>query len=315
MAIDFSFNGLLDTQKCYDYLVDILHHGELHCPNGHSLENARVHKKHRAPIITYQCKICGRCFNVFTATVLQRIKYNAVQIIQILRGIVQGETTFRLAREIGVDRKWLLVWRNKLQRLVLEGRPRNALPDSVVESDEMYQNAGEKGDLHDDPSDPPRRRANKNVGHGTWDNDRPPILGIVGRESGEIRLEVCERSTREELVPKVVDATCPGAIVNTDEWQAYLSLDENERQHVKVSHKPGAREWARDDDGDGIREVHCNTMEGIWTGLRNFLRRFRGVHKKNLGQYVAIFERAHNLKTITLDYLRMILGVVALNAL
>jgi hypothetical protein len=35
------------------------------------------------------------------------------------------------------------------------------------------------------------------------------------------------------------------------------------------------REWARDDNGDGVREVHCNTLEG----LRNFLRPFRGVNK------------------------------------
>jgi len=54
------------------------------------------------------------------------------------------------------------------------------------------------------------------------------------------------------------------------------------------------KEWARDDDGDGVREVHCNTMEGIWTGLRNFLRPFRDVNKKYLPQYVAMFEWAHN---------------------
>ena len=43
-----------------------------------------------------------------------------------------------------------------------------------------------------------------------------------------------------------------------------------------------AGEWARDDDGDGVREVRCNTLEGLWTGLRNFLRPFRGVHKSYL---------------------------------
>lgn len=56
------------------------------------------------------------------------------------------------------------------------------------------------------------------------------------------------------------------------------------------------REWARDDDGDGVREVHCNTKEGIWTGLRNFLRPFRGVSKVYLPQYVAIFGWGHNVK-------------------
>jgi transposase len=39
----------------------------------------------------------------------------------------------------------------------------------------MYQNAGEKGDKHHDPSDPPRRRANKRPGLGTMENDRPPV--------------------------------------------------------------------------------------------------------------------------------------------
>jgi hypothetical protein len=64
------------------------------------------------------------------------------------------------------------------------------LADAAVEADEMYQNAGEKGVPQLDPEDPPRRRANKVRGHGTWDDDRPPILGIVGRDTGEFRLDI-----------------------------------------------------------------------------------------------------------------------------
>jgi hypothetical protein len=45
-----------------------------------------------------------------------------------------------------------------------------------------------------------------------------------------------------------------------------------------VNHTPGQREWARDDDRDGVREVHSNTIEGLWTGLRNHLRPLRGVN-------------------------------------
>jgi transposase len=40
-------------------------------------------------------------------------------------------------------------------------------------------------------------------------------------------------------------------------------------------------------------------MEGIWTGLRNFLRPFRGVSKRFLAAYVAAFEWSHNLKCVT----------------
>jgi transposase len=168
----------------------------------------------------------------------------------------------------------------------------------------MYQNAGEKGIAHNDPADPPRRRANKVRGHGTWENDRPPIAGVVGRVSGQIRLEVCANSNGDTLLPIVEDTTKPNATVNTDEWGAYNAIPETGRIHKTVCHTPGKREWARDDDGDGIREVHCNTIEGIWTGLRNFLRIFRGVSKYYLSQYVAVFEWIHNLKIATSAFLR-----------
>ena len=174
----------------------------------------------------------------------------------------------------------------------------------MTEAYEMYQNAGEKGIKHEDPDDPPRRRANKVRGHGTWDNDRPPIAGMVGRDSGEIRLAVCHHSDRQTLQPFVAARTSDTATVFTDEWQAYDRLPETGRTHASVCHTPGQREWARDDDGDGIREVHCNTMEGIWTGLRNFLRLFRGVNKEYLSQYTAVFEVGHNRKQVSPTLLR-----------
>jgi transposase-like protein len=71
---------------------------------------------------------------------------------------------------------------------------------------------------------------------------------------------------------------------------------------------PNRGEFARDDGGDGIREVHCNTMEGIRTGLRNFLRPFRGVDKEYLERYVIMFEWSYNLKAVTDEFLRILLG-------
>ncbi len=93
-------------------------------------------------------------------------------------------------------------------------------------------------------------------------------------------------------------------MVYTDEWPAYNHLPETGRGHASVCHTPGHREWARDDDGDGVREVHSNTMEGLWTGVRNFLRPVRGVNKVYLGQYTAVFAIGHNLKVITPALLR-----------
>lgn len=157
-----------------------------------------------------------------------------------------------------------------------------------------FRTRGKKGDKHGDPDNPPRRRANKQRGHGTYANDRPAIVGTVGRRSGKVRLRVVKRTDAKTLRTHVQTFTRAGANVNTDEWRGYTNL---RRNHVTVAH--GRNEWARDDDGDGIREVHVNTIEGLWTSARNFLRPFRGVHKRNLSQYVAICEFSINAKKVT----------------
>jgi transposase-like protein len=163
-----------------------------------------------------------------------------------------------------------------------EKKVRTRLTDQETEADEMFQNAGEKGAPQRDAADPPRRRANKRKGLGTMPNDRPPIQGVVGRTSGQIRLTVCENTQQHTIQPKVEHATRKTAAVYTDESPAYNHLAETGCPHHSVCHSHG--EYARDDDGDGIREVHCNTRKGIWTGLRNFLRPFRGVHKTYLNR-------------------------------
>lgn len=153
---------------------------------------------------------------------------------------------------------------------------------------------GKKGDEHFDPFDPPRCRANNQRGHGTYANDRPPVLGVIGRETGMIRLRVVQNTTSLTLCSFVEQFTQPDTLVYTDEYRSYDAL-----QRIRQTVCHGAKEWARDDDGDGWFEIHTNSNEGLWTGLRNFLRPFRGVHKRYLHGYVAIHEFRVNLKAIS----------------
>lgn len=153
---------------------------------------------------------------------------------------------------------------------------------------------GKKSDEHFETDDPPRRRANKRRGRGTYANDRPPVLGTIGRVSGQVRLRVVTDTKQQTLRAHVEQFTRPGTHVYTDEYDSYATI---KRPHSTVCH--AAREWARDDDGDGVREVHTNTCEGMWTGLRTFLRVFRGVHKYYLSGYVALHEFRVNLKALT----------------
>jgi len=92
------------------------------------------------------------------------------------------------------------------------------------------------------------------------------------------------------------------AWIYTDESKAYNRISQSGRKHSTVCHS--RKEYARDDNRDGILEVHCNSCEGLWTELRNFLRPFKGVHKKYLAQYIAQFENAFNFKQHFEDIIR-----------
>ncbi|MBC7776832.1 MAG: hypothetical protein H7246_15470 [Phycisphaerae bacterium] len=101
---------------------------------------------------------------MFTGTVWERKHYTCSQVIMILRGFTKGDSTLSISRELKVDYEGLLNLRHEMQDLAFDRREESRLPDQATESDEMYQNAGEKGIAHPDPEDPPRRRANKKKG-------------------------------------------------------------------------------------------------------------------------------------------------------
>jgi len=120
-----------------------------------------------------------------------------------------------------------------------------------------FRMRGKKGEKHSNPADPPRRRANKQKGHGTYANDRPPIVGSVGRESGQVRLRMVKHTDAKTLERHIAQFTQPAALVNTDEWQGYNHIA---RAHVSVHH--GTHEWARDEDGDGCAKSTATPPRG-----------------------------------------------------
>jgi transposase len=118
---------------------------------------------------------------------------------------------------------------------------------------------------------------------------------VISRETGEQRWWVCDHADRHTCYALIAE-NLPGgsATLYTDEWQSYRG---SYTAHATVCH--GVHEWARDDNGDGHREVHCNSCEGAGAALRTYLRAFRGVHKQYLHLYVATYEAMVNTKRVT----------------
>jgi transposase-like protein len=211
--MDFPIQDLMYEDAGYQSLLNLDHPAGLGCPRCHAVEGFYTHRYFRAPVLDYRCARCGRVFNAWTGTVFQGTQWRPSQVVLILRGFAQGTSTARLARELGCSRRHLLDLRHRLQAQARAGLDRTAWEDATVEADEMDRNAGEKGGPRRDPEDPPRRRANQARGHGTMDNDRPPVIGVVGRESERIRLDVVEHSDQEPLNKFVVKMTSRGTLV------------------------------------------------------------------------------------------------------
>jgi transposase-like protein len=123
---------------------------------------------------------------------------------------------------------------------------------------------------------------------------------VVSRDTGEHRFWICNHADTRTCAAVIAEhVPAGGTMLYTDEWQSYRG---SHPAHATVCH--GVHEWARDDDRDGRREVHCNTCEGAGAALRTYLRAFRGVHKPYLHLYVATYEAMVNTKRVTPTLIR-----------
>ena len=165
-----------------------------------------------------------------------------------------------------------------------------------VESDECYIVAGQKGQpkkVKEANRKPRRRKLKGKRGRGTSGDEKNPVSGFVER-GGLVRLQVVDDVQQKTIAPIIKSSIASGTLIYTDEYNIYERLEEWGYQHKIVHH--GSGEYARDEDGDGFHEVHCNTQEGIWSLLRSWLRPHRGVSQEKLPFYVGFFEWIHNLR-------------------
>ena len=100
---------------------------------------------------------------------------------------------------------------------------------------------------------------------------------------------------RQAAIRPVIEASvAQGALVRTDEYDIYARPEEWGYDHETVCH--GRGEYARDEDGDGFREVHVNTMEGFWSPLRSWPRPHRGISQERLPVHLGFFQLVHNAR-------------------
>ena len=140
--LDFPIDELMNEAACLAWLERHLHPEGLHCPRCGTSDRRPFRPQATFP--AYRCQQCDRYYTMLTGTVFAKTHQSPQKLVLLLRGIAQGETTARLARELRLSYKQAQTLRQRVQNNLYETLPTGLIADPVFEADELYQNAGKK---------------------------------------------------------------------------------------------------------------------------------------------------------------------------
>lgn len=144
--MDFPIVDLLDDELSTTWLLKHFHLDGLRCPHCDAgLDQAREFRRTKTSQLTvYRCNECNGIYNLYSRTVFEGRYFRPAQAVLLLRGVSKGVPTAEIAREIGVSRQTVHEIRREIQANAQQAQPTTALSDERTETDEMFQNAGEK---------------------------------------------------------------------------------------------------------------------------------------------------------------------------
>jgi transposase-like protein len=140
--IDFPITELLDASICKIWLERHLHPDGFVCPHCGSTNRRLFRQQKHFP--AYRCRDCDRYYTLLTGTAFEKTRQPPATLVLLLRGITKGESTARLAHELGLSRKQMHTLRQRIQTNLNETAPIDLMEGTTYEADELYQNAGEK---------------------------------------------------------------------------------------------------------------------------------------------------------------------------
>lgn len=270
-------------EECALVLREVRWRDGVSCPRCGSQSVVR-HGRHLEVYRRYLCHGCERHFNDRTGTQFEdsklplRVWFFAAFLMQYKVPVMEIAKTAHLSYPTAFHIA------KRLRRGLYLSRLQEELK-GVVELDEVYVTVGLKG--KHGLQRPPRVRGLKVRGRGTYNTDKPPIIGMVER-GGAVRLTPSPNMRGRTVLRRVMNNIHEEAeAVYTDEYPAYHVLD-GFCNHETVNHSLG--EYARDGG------VHTNTVEAEFSVFRPWMATYRGISKENLHLYCAQYNFLRNTK-------------------
>jgi hypothetical protein len=140
----FPIADLLDDEQSKQWLLEYFHPEGFRCPKCGSTRRRFFRETQTSRLTVYRCLEYEGIYNLYSATLFEKKHLRPSQVVLLLRGIARGESAMRLAEEMGLSRTTVHELRKEIQQNARRVQPDGPLMDEHVETDEMFQNAGEK---------------------------------------------------------------------------------------------------------------------------------------------------------------------------
>ena len=261
-----------DDATILEFIVGMLYPEGIHCP-----KCERVTKHHRVRNRTcYSCQFCGHDEYPLVGTIFEgsatslKLWFHAIFLMSQTRC---GISAKQLERELGVTYKTAWRMANKIRSLLQDN---NDEPLSgTVEMDETYYGG--------------RRRGTKR-GRPGKDSHKTPVFGMAQRRegdgSGRVVAKALPNAKRATVMPHVKKKVLPEALVYTDEYTVYDSLNREGYKHDRVHHA---------EEVYVAGDVHTNTIEGFWSLLKRGIGGvYHSVSSKHLQSYLDEYAFRYN---------------------
>ncbi len=268
----YEFDGdFPDDAACLEWLVGYLYPEGIYCP-----KCERVTKHHRVRNRTcYSCQFCGHDEYPLVGTIFEnsatslKLWFHAIFLMSQTRC---GISAKQLERELGVTYKTAWRMANKIRSLLQDDDDEPL--SGTVEMDETYVGG--------------KRRGTKR-GRPGKDSHKTPVFGMVernGERKGRVVAKAVPSTKRAEIMPHVKKKVLPEALVYTDEYTVYDSLNRDGYKHDRVYHA---------EEVYVAGDVHTNTIEGFWSLLKRGIGGvYHSVSSKHLQGYLDEYAFRYN---------------------
>ncbi len=223
----------------------------------------------------YQCKECRKTFNAATGTPLSGL-HRKDKWLAFGTCLSDGLTVRASAKRCKFAVNTAFRWRH---RFLTAQDPEAHKLTGIVEADETFVLQSKKGERN--LARKARRRGGKASKRGLSD-EQVPVLVAADRSGTTVSavLTVVNADTLRSAIEPVID---DDIVLVTDGHRAYPPCAAALGVHHEVLNLSG---------GERVRDAfHIQTVNSRHSQLKDFLRRYRGVATKYLGNYLRWFQR------------------------